>query len=79
MKIQCDRDVIVLLCAFRYALGRSTYIVIDIVCEIEDNWNNIPIHTKNLIQSEIKSAIDENRSGMECDRMAWQRILKLCV
>ena len=79
MKIQCDRDVIVLLCAFRYALGRSTYVVCDIVCEIEDNWDDIPIHTKNLIQSEIKFAIDENRAGMECDRIAWQRILKLCV
>ena len=77
MKIQCDRDAIVLLCAFKYALGKSNYVVCDIACEIEDNWVDMPTSYREFIQNEIKSAIDKNMAGMECDRIAWQRILKL--
>jgi hypothetical protein len=65
---------IVLLCAFRYALGRKTYVVSMIVDELVTNWNELSYHDKDKIQNEILSASD---LGMECDRQEWERILKL--
>ena len=57
----------VLLSAFRYALGRQTYIVNFIVKNILNNWNDISDKLKNLMKREIQEAIDTNEAGMDCD------------
>jgi len=65
----------VLLSAFRYALGRQTYIVNSIVKNILNNWNDISDKLKNLMKREIQEAIDTNEAGMDCDVKEWRKIL----
>ena len=71
-------DDLVYLAAFRYALGRSSYIVSTIACELIEA--DLSSETKKTIVREIKEAdaIDAigKRSGigMSCDRKEW-----LCV
>ena len=60
MKIENDNDRLILICAFRYALGRMTYIPDVVSEEIINNWNSLSKHDKKLIQKEIKEAIDNN-------------------
>jgi len=64
-----------ILAAFRYALGRQTYIVSSVVEDILKNWDNIDNNLKNLIKKEIEEAIEQNRAGMECDIKEWKKIL----
>ena len=71
-------DNIVLLCAFRYALGRRTYITGVISEEIERNWNKISEEHQNIILKEIKEAIEtENAGDIHCDVPCWKKILAL--
>lgn len=65
---------LVLNCAFRYALGRKTYIVGVIVDEIITNWDELDRYSQERIQKEIREA---ESLGMECDKKEWERILKL--
>ena len=63
--------------AFRYCLGRSTYVVADMVSLIDRNWNNFSQDEKYMIKHEIKYAIKFDRAGMEIDVKSWQEILEL--
>lgn len=65
---------LVLMSAFRYALGRRTYIVSIIVDEIVLNWNELNPYYKKRIKEEILYA---NDLGMDCDKQEWQIILDL--
>ena len=70
-------DELILICAFRYALGRQSYIVGCVVDDIISNWQKLSDHTKKLIRSEIKDAIQQKSIGMEMDLKEWERILQL--
>ena len=61
--------------AFRYALGRMTYAVKDVVDYLIENWGKISTKTKELIIKEIDRAIIEGKSGMDCDTEQWQRVI----
>ena len=63
--------------AFRYALGRRTYAVGDVVECIKNNWTNLKKSTQEKIKKEIIIAIKRDEAGMECDKKQWQEILKL--
>lgn len=65
-----------LLSAFRYALGRKTYIVSIVVEDILRNWNNLNVNTRELIADEIREARLENRLGMRMDVDQWEKILR---
>lgn len=65
---------LVLLSAFRYALGRSTYIVSTIVDDVITNWNELDIYSQERIQKEIR---ESDYLGMDCDETEWQKILDL--
>lgn len=75
MKIKTDNDRLILLGAFRYALGRKTYMVSVLVEELERNWDSLEDYDKTLICKEIKEAIKEKRAGDSCDIESWNRIL----
>ena len=62
--------------AFRYALGRMTYAVSDVIIYILDNLDLISIKTKELMIKEINSAIDEKRAGMQMDISKWKELAK---
>ena len=69
------KDIFIM--AFRYCLGRSTYVVADMVSLIDRNWNNFSRDEKYRIKGEIKYAIKVGQAGMEMDVKSWQEILEL--
>lgn len=72
-------DPTILFCAFRYALGRSTYVVSSVVREIHDNWRGIPESTRKLFVDEIleqKQKFGERGLGMPCDQKDWMSIVE---
>lgn len=64
----------IIMGAFRYALGRKTYVVMDTVNLLLREWDRLGI-MQDRICEEIKEAIDSGRSGMEMDVAQWSRIL----
>lgn len=71
--------------AFRYALGRMTYIVSDMAQLIWDNWAQIPKHSQSLIIKELTDAIathegqaaegqEFKRLGMDMDYDVWKTL-----
>ena len=76
MKVRNGDDAIVLIAAFRYALGRATYIVPYVVDFILRNWDELDMSDRDLIAKEILEARSQNNIGPDCDRKEWDRILK---
>ena len=70
-------EVIVLFCAFRYALGRRSYVVGGVSEEIIKNWNKLNLGQRKLYIEEIKEAIEKGEAGDFCDIECWRRVLEL--
>ena len=81
-------DGLMALAAFRYCLGRMTYIVGDCEQWICANWEQFPRSVRQLIQREVEEEIqrdDKARAegrdykplGHDCDRAAWIRVRSL--
>ena len=79
------RDHLMVAAAFRYCLGRMTYIVSECADWIISNWNDWPENTRNIIKRELEEAFkrdDEAREdgreckplGCDCDRQQWERV-----
>lgn len=62
--------------AFRYALGRMTYAVNDVVTILISLKDELDLRTKHKMCDEIKEAMKTNRSGHKCDQEDWKRLLK---
>ena len=77
MKIETDNDRLMMIAAFRYGLGRMTYIVGVIVGEIIFNWADLNPSDQELIQREIREAILREQAGWDCDIAEWNKILSL--
>lgn len=77
MKIITDEQDILICCAFRYALGRRTYVVSAIVDYILKNWENFSPYRQEMFQKEI---IDYEKAygnlGQSVDKEQWYKILK---
>ena len=65
--------------AFRYALGRKTYATSTVSNVIRHSWDEITKHDKELIQREIREAIELGLAGDDCDVRSWQSLLHLCT
>ena len=61
--------------AFRYALGRRTGAVTDVVDFLKENWDKLQPFTQNQIQEEIRNAIRLERAGSGIDITQWQSLL----
>lgn len=72
-----ETDAEILFYAFRYALGRMTYVSSVVSDYIIKHWDLITRHTQDMIKMEIKAAIRMGTAGMEMDVKLWQRILAL--
>ena len=59
----------------RYALGRKTYIVAEVVENILKNWDMLSTKAKNKIQEEVESAIKNDNAGWQIDIDQWNIIL----
>ena len=80
-EIQLDfKDVsqtILLFCAFRYALGRRTYVVGTISNIIKANWVHMHQIDREKYKLEIRGAIKDGLAGSKYDIKSWEQILAL--
>lgn len=67
---------LMLMMAFRYALGRRTYVVSYIVDEILTNWENLDKSRQEQIKREIIEHEEMfNSLGDDCDKSEWYKII----
>lgn len=72
IKVENDTDLrIFMISAFRYVLGRMTYVVPTIANIIYQNRDILDYHTIVLIIEEIEGAEKRNDLGMKCDIDCW--------
>ena len=65
-----------LFASFRYALGRQTYIVSEVVENILANWQILSQNTKDKMKAEIKETIKNNNIGHDIDKQSWNKIIR---
>lgn len=81
-------DHLMVIAAFRYCLGRMTYIVGDCADWLIKTWPLLSDQTKAIIKRDLEEAFardDEDREagrdckalGHDCDRSEWSRVRKL--
>ena len=69
---------ILLFCAFRYALGRQTYVVGTIADIIKANWDHMPQSRRDMFRKEIEEAIEKGHAGsVNIDVPCWLSILHM--
>lgn len=73
--IQPDEFGDLILCAFRYALGRKTYITSTISELIIKYKDNIDENDKEVITRDIRRSFETNNYGMEMDKEIWEKVL----
>ena len=64
----CYVDEVVLISAFRYALGRATYVVSEVAKAIECNMDRL---SPNMIRLIIKEISEAEYLGMQMDAEVW--------
>lgn len=73
-----DQDITI-GCAFRYALGRMTYVVDSVCNEIERQALSISTKTLARFVREIGDAIKEKHAGMEMDEQRWLKTRAIII
>lgn len=68
-----------LLCTFRYALGRRTYISSECQEWLEEYWDILPVGYQEQVHRDIRHAIECNMAGDPCDVESWKKVLKLKI
>jgi len=72
-----DNENILLVCAFRYALGRRTYVVGVVAGEIHRNWTRLRDSDRDLIVREIlEYQARYGNLGHACDEQEWMSIVE---
>lgn len=72
--MDADFDDIVFY-AFRYALGRKTYATYLVSKYLQLHWDELKEHTRELIQKDIREAIESGNAGMKMDEKEWGKLL----
>jgi len=65
----------ILHCAFRYALGRMTYIVGFVADAVIHAWPSLSPQMQAMIVREIEQEFSRGGGGMDMDKRQWQRVL----
>lgn len=76
-KLKLDESILFL--AFRYAIGRTTYVVSEVVETVIEQWDFVSKQFKELIIKEIKQELSSNDMMMDMDVRDWTKILNLPV
>jgi len=82
------RDDLMAVAAFRYSLGRMTYIVSDCAHWLCEQWPNIAENAQKVIQRDLEEAFkcdEDSRTigheyhplGHDCDRAQWEKVRRL--
>ena len=66
-------DRLIAISAFRYALGRMTYMVDHTAGWLERNVDALQAHDRDLIIREIDEAGERDGLGMDFDATRWRR------
>ena len=61
--------------AFRYALGRKTYCVSDVVDIVGKHVDKVDSQTREKMAHEIVVAINADKAGMGIDVDEWRKLL----
>jgi len=80
-----DSDGLMAIAAFRYCLGRMTYIVPACAEWLEREWPRFPKRDRAVISRELSEAIEEDAQarasgkghkplGHDCDRAVWVKL-----
>ena len=73
----CNQDIL-LFCAFRYALGRQTYVVSTVADIIKANWDHMPQSRRNMFRKEIEEAIEKGYAGsVNIDVPEWLSVIHM--
>jgi hypothetical protein len=78
-KIEDKELASILLCAFRYSLGRMTYITSDCAGWLKQYWHIMPHAWQKQIQDDIREAIEKDCAGHACDIEVWKAVARLPV
>lgn len=70
-------EEIVLACAFRYALGRMTYVVSSVCNELIKKQHLLGENFKYRTVKEIDEAAQNDAMGMEMDKEYWMKVRNL--
>lgn len=70
--IEGKRGQLMLMAAFRYCLGRRTYIVDDCIKWLTRWWGHITDHDRVLIVKDIVSTLMDDEAGDGCDAVQWR-------
>lgn len=70
-------DVIILLYAFRYALGRMTYSVGDVSRALIEHRDKIKPDWRRQIVQDIDNAVNNEGAGMACDIDKWREVQRV--
>lgn len=84
--LNLGRDGLMAIAAFRYCLGRRTYIVGDCADWLIEQWANLDSNVRAVIERDLREEVKrddearaENREhkplGHDCDRADWLRVL----
>lgn len=63
-----------MVCAFRYALGRRSYITHTIAELLIKHKDKLFAQSKETVLKDIQVAFDTNNYGMEMDRAVWEKL-----
>lgn len=70
-----ETDPIILMCAFRYALGRATYIVGWVADELIAHAGALRPQWRQDVVRDIRAAIGADTAGWGIDAVQWQRVV----
>ena len=75
MKLETMDDHGMAVAAFRYCLGRMTYITATCQEWIRATWKQFDARDRELFIKETESALDDGRAGHYCDAIEWRKLL----
>lgn len=82
-----DNDAVAIW-AFRYCLGRRTYVVSDCVKWLMRNWDKFDPHVRDIVKNDLDDAFQHDDAarargsncptlGDDCDRAEWEKVRAL--
>ena len=74
-----EKQVFLLVSAFRYALGRRTTAPSTVVKYIKQDWDGLSRFYQNQIKNDIITALGRRNAGALVDETTWKEVLKLEV
>ena len=76
----CECDELMVIAAFRYCLGRRSYITGECVDCLIRIWHNLSDNTRLIIRQELDRAAEKHYAGVtellgdETDAKEWERL-----